>query len=377
MTTLEVQTKPAMIPIVSGPRLRGKIDTVLGSISVEQIVPRFYIPHRDSTKKTGYQRELQISRVNKLVDDLRKGRVDLPTALLLNMRAFDRAEHLIEEGTQLWIRLPLQSKLLYVVDGQHRVEAVRRLFEDDESKWGSLHLPFVLMLGAKEIEEMEAFYVVNANAKSVRTDLALDLLKQRAENDPSVMSALTERGESWKVVAQGITEALANEPIWRGKIRFPGDSNGGRTISSNGMASSLRPLVTSPFFSAIKLESQIQILMAYWNALADLLPEAFRDPEAFTVQKAVGVQAFHRVLVDILERIRSDGRSPLEREAFVKVLRTPLDQLEGDTTSGDVARGTDFWKSGSEGGAGSYTSHSGQRVLVAKLINLLPELAVE
>ena len=40
------------------------------------------------------------------------------------------------------------------------------------------------MIGADETEEMTQFYVINSTAKSVRTDLALDLLKQRAENDP-------------------------------------------------------------------------------------------------------------------------------------------------------------------------------------------------
>ena len=45
-------------------------------------------------------------------------------------------------------------------------------------------IPFVCVLGASEREEMEQFYVVNSTAKSVRTDLAYDLLKQRAENDP-------------------------------------------------------------------------------------------------------------------------------------------------------------------------------------------------
>jgi hypothetical protein len=34
------------------------------------------------------------------------------------------------------------------------------------------------MIGAGELEEMRQFYVVNSTAKSVRTDLVLDLLKQ-------------------------------------------------------------------------------------------------------------------------------------------------------------------------------------------------------
>src|SRR3989304_4985013 len=49
---------------------------------------------------------------------------------------------------------------------------------------------------------------VNKTAKAVRTDLALDLLKQRAENDPRIMEALLESGQSWKVEAQAVAEEL-------------------------------------------------------------------------------------------------------------------------------------------------------------------------
>jgi len=37
----------------------------------------------------------------------------------------------------------------------------------------------------------------------------------------------------------------------------------------------------------------------------------------------------------------------------------------------------DFWLSGSEGAAGSYSSSAGRRVLTAKIRGLLPEIEVE
>src|SRR6056297_2176114 len=57
--------------------------------------------------------------------------------------------------------------------------------------------------------------------KSVRTDLAFDLLKQQAESDPTGMTQLTERGEDWKVQAQGLVDRLSTDSaIWRGLIRL-------------------------------------------------------------------------------------------------------------------------------------------------------------
>lgn len=92
----------------------------------------------------------------------------------------------------------------HVVDGQHRVLALVKLIEEDPERWCHFQIPYVCLLGATEEEEMEQFYIVNSTAKSVKTDLALALLKQRAEKDPSVYEALQERGRDWMVDGQAI-----------------------------------------------------------------------------------------------------------------------------------------------------------------------------
>jgi len=65
-------------------------------------------------------------------------------------------------------------------------------------------IPYVCLLGAPEEEEMEQFYIVNSTAKSVKTDLALVLLRRRADKDPAVYQALQERGREWQVDGQAI-----------------------------------------------------------------------------------------------------------------------------------------------------------------------------
>jgi uncharacterized protein (DUF1015 family) len=88
-----------------------------------------------------------------------------------------------------------RDERIYVVDGQHRIEALMRLYlkrDVPDEKWGDFRLSITFMLGATELEEMEQFYVVNSTAKSVRTDLAYDLLKQRAESNPDLIRSLDE-----------------------------------------------------------------------------------------------------------------------------------------------------------------------------------------
>jgi hypothetical protein len=66
------------------------------------------------------------------------------------------------------------------------VEASRKLIDED-AKWEDFVVPFVCMVGATEAEEIEQFYVVNSRAKSVRTDLALLLLRTIADRDPKML----------------------------------------------------------------------------------------------------------------------------------------------------------------------------------------------
>lgn len=348
----------------------------IGVMTAAALVDRYEIPHRDSRAKRGYQRPVSMTRVNKLVADLKRGRVDLPTAVLLNIRDFDSASNLVEDGDGMALLRP-NGQALYVVDGQHRIEALAKLVEEDPAKWSDYPIPFVCMLGADELEEMEQFYVVNSTAKSVRTDLALDLLKQRAENDPSVMEALMEKGEDWKVEAQTLTEELVKTRLWRGHIRFPGEPKGETNIGSAGVANSLKQVLSTPFFSQISTPNRVKILEAYWEGIDKVIPEVFREPSDYALQKSTGVMIMHSLLIPVIELLRSQGRSLIDPEAYEEVLHDTLLNLEGDTANGEIARGADFWLSGTHGAAGSFSSNAGRRVLSVRLRTDLPEVEVE
>lgn len=363
------------IPVATTVTHRKQIPMVLGVITAGAMSDLYLIPRRDPRKKTGYQRDLSPARVNRLVKDLRDSRVDLPTAVLLNLRNFKPHIHLIERDGVKYFRP--NSEKLNVVDGQHRIEALARLVQMDSDRWSGFEIPFVCMLGADEREEMEQFYVVNSTAKSVRTDLALDLLKQRAETDPNVMSSLVEHGETWKVTGQTIVEQLANAPVWRNRIRFPRDPKGDTVIASSAIVASLKQLLGTPFFGSVALGNQVKVLDSYWRGIRQIIPEAFDDPVLFTLQKATGVMVMHGLLVSVLEYLRSAGKSVIEPEPYAEALRDTLLELEGDTGAGGFARGADFWKSGPEGAAGSFSSNAGRRVLVAKLRASLPPIEIE
>ena len=85
----------------------------------------------------------------------------------------------------------------------------------------------------------------------------------------------------------------------------------------------------------------------------------------------------HALLMSVLEHVRSTGDSVLEPASYRKALRRTLLALEGDNSEGELVKGTDFWRAGPSGAAGSFSSNAGRRVLIAKLKSSLPEVEVE
>jgi DGQHR domain-containing protein len=373
-----------LIPVVDGPRLtRADVRLVSGFIRAGDLIPDCYhIPHLDPRTGKGYQRLPQNARVNELAVDLRKGRVDLPTAILLNLRSRS-AESAVSGGIldlnslRAVSKEPAESKF-FVVDGQHRVLALQRLIEEfDEARWVEYQIPFICMLGATEKEEMEQFYLVNSKAKSVRTDLAYELLYQRAE-DPDVMESLVERGKDWQVTATGIVKLLSvDSPIWRGRIRFPAMEKGDTIMPSASIVSSLKPVLQSPYFKALSTPQQVQIIDSFWRGIRNVYPEAFDEPAEFSLQKGIGVTVLHTVMMQVVEIARSKGMSLVEPETYEDVLKYALENLQGDDARGVPVSGLDFWRSAPYGAAGSYSSSAGRRVLVAKIQTSLPKMAMQ
>ena len=363
------------IPVIESRALRTGPRVVAGVMDAGTLVALHAVPRRDTRNKSGYQRDLTRPRVNRLQTELRHGRVDLPTSVLLSMR--DDSGALLKDGGE-GLRLHLADRELNVVDGQHRVEALRGLIEENPEKWSGFRIPFVCVVGADEHQEMEQFYVVNSTAKSVRTDLAYDLLKQQAENDPQLAGALEERGEKWKVTGQAIVERLRRESVpWRSRIRLPREPVNDTTINNSGMVSSLKQLLASPYFGSVTMDNQVKILDAYWRGIDAVLPECFQDPRDYAIQKSTGVMTLHALLLSVIEHVRSRGDSVIERDSYERVLDSPLRELQGDSPDGDVASGFEFWRVGSTGAAGSHSSNAGRRVLLAKIRSRLPELEVE
>ena len=334
----------------------------IGSISTATLKTLYRVDRvNQSDNPNGYQREAVKTRVTSLVRELKAKRVDLPTAILLNLRKFQASQLFSDDGTSHTLVLGKDDHL-YVVDGQHRVESLIALFDENPDAWGSYAIPFVCLLGSDLNGEMTEFHVVNSNAKSIGTGLAMDLLKRRAEASDVVRDQLVETGRVWINTASQLTDTLKKTDIWQGKIQFPGQSKSGTLITNNGLTTSLRPLVEQPgyFQSVGDPEQQCRILDAYWKGIGMVLPEAMADPERFNLQRTLGTTALHGVLVNVLAVMVSQSKSVLNPNDYADIMREPLSELGETNGEGTFVDGADFWKRGAEGASGLFNGRAWQ-----------------
>jgi DGQHR domain-containing protein len=349
----------------------------IGSIPVSDLAELCEVDRLEPGNQDGYQRVPTQNRISALRRDLQTNRVDLPTAILTNLRDFDADRHL--DGTGPHFELVLDhTNRLYIVDGQHRVGALIDLYNENKEKWGDYALPFVCLLGADRDGEMNEFHVVNSNAKSIGTGLAYELLKRRAESSEVVKDRLVETGRAWVGAAAALTSKLSETTIWCDKIQFPGQSKTGTLLTNNGMVTSLRPLVDQPgYFKMSGEKQQLEILNAYWEGVNLVLPEVMGNPEKYNLQRTLGVTALHAVLVNVLAVMGSqEGVSVLDPNSYAKVMESPFNELGGYNKQGEWVVGSDFWKRGNEGASGLFSSRSGYRILQAQITENLPPISV-
>ena len=235
--------KPAMIPVLVGKLPRNEMPIAVGFIRAEDLIPRARIAHREFEGGTGYQRLPSPTRVKSLARDISREKVDLPTALLLNLRDYDESTNLIE-NTGGVTYLSLTDEGLWEVDGQHRCQGLKIALEDHPDKFRGYTIPFVLGLGWSQDYEMEQFFVVNSTAKSVPTSIAYDILATMSYNIPGLRQDLEESGRGWQVLGQELAKELADSSqIWTNRIRFSNQPKGTTTVPSAGFVNSLKPVL--------------------------------------------------------------------------------------------------------------------------------------
>lgn len=350
----------------------------------------------NSKTEEGYQRDLQPTRVRGAAEYYSKGG-RMPNPLLVNLRKedFDKIEIKIDndragyeeaiEGEGDWIGaaeiLIPEDVDVWAYDGQHRHGAIKQLLASEGDAFLSFPVPLSMTIGLDASQEMKEFYEVNQNAKAVKTDLAWELLRRMAAEDPELAEALQVSSQDWKTKGADVTDELvALDGVWTNSIQEPNV----RRVSSDRLVlnkaqfiRSLRPVLSMPILAKAEPSQVAKILRAYWEGIAKVLPEPFdpqNNPKKWVIQKGPGAISFHRLLPQVLEYVRATGYRLADPDAYAYAFRD-LPGLSGEIIDEDgethSISGADFWKSGPEGVASQWTGDAGRKRLAVRIQQVL------
>lgn len=225
------------------------------------------------------------------------------TPLVFNLRASSTHDWTLREGHDgsAVLCVPRYGDMLAQVDCQHRLGHLSDVV---------LSLPFMVYLGLCEREELELFSTINSKAKGLNGSLLqfheATLTKDAAEQRPELIIALE----------------LVHEPTspWFGRVDLGGKNTSGmqRRASLTTLQKAIRKFLSrSGFLKDHSLTDAVGTVLAFWRAVAVVLPEAWSDPRKHVLTKEIGVYALMEVAADIYaER----GRCPLATEAFSEAL---------------------------------------------------------
>lgn len=286
----------------------------------------------------GYQRKPSSARAKDFARYIKNAKGICPNSVLINIRGEIGNFKPISAsfGT---LNLP-DDTIFWIVDGQHRIEGLRELIEQDSS-FASFPCVVILMTANSEYEEAKQFMIINKTQKGVRADLAERFIARMAKREGTKellnMPKATIRDIEWRPRATDIVDILNNETTdavnddfyenpWYKKIQLPNEPRGTTTISQSAFEDSLKILLDNPIFAGYGNKELCVILVRYWNAILELCPAAKIQPDKFVIQRATGAAVLHRILPRVIA-LATLGGEKISKETIRRVLKNMPDGM--------------------------------------------------
>ena len=351
------------IPIILGEESVNGTQLAIGAVKASELISKYDIHVYDrekgemGTKAGGYQREANQRRIKVIADSLINEKIDIPTAIICNIRDFNVKDNLKKNGNSTILKVDAAStkNKFYIIDGQHRTKGLEQVLDDSETAqaWKDKKIFTVFYLGGEFDEEKEAFYFINTTAKSIPTGSKLEL-KLGIEDVPIAESNAVE-----------LTRLVADtSKVWKGLIKYPNSKIG--ILPNSSFITSLKHLYQQDWFQPKTLDEQLKVLDAFWNGIKIVLPACFEDPAKYTLQRAVGVTVMHNVMGVPYMKLIQQNRDIYDANDWAEFLAPLRTHADNDRTVDEKkVEGSEFWLSGSSGAAGRYSSGAGRTNLIA------------
>ncbi len=342
---------------------------VVAVLPVREIVGRCKVDVWSPENSDGYQRDITLTRAREFGRYMSKGGTS-PTAVLINLRDANTVSEVapgefeVEDTATLWI-----------VDGQHRIQGLSRLAEEDP-RLLDVEMPVIMMRLGGRYPEAEQYLIINRTQKGVRADLAERILAQKAKREGATrvelglgdtpLPASLSKDIVWRSRAVDIGDMLnqrTDSPL-HGRVKLPNMRAEAATISQKSMSDSLKSLLRHEVFGNLTNEKLTNALINFWKAVQHLCPEPFEEVQEtgkavnYLLLRTAGPFVLHRVLTQlVLFCPRQDGRIQLTEEAFEDILARAGDLMSSE-----------FWRATGDGTIGALGSSQKSFALAADLI---------
>jgi len=241
----------------------------------------------------GYQRGLVQKKIRNLARYLERDDAILPVAGLLNVRqrrALQFSTNHNQGATAGELVIPDDTRL-WVVDMQHRLEGIRTAHSEGFLK--DFLVPVLITEGLPAIREAAQFYIINTQSRRMGVDLTRRLLIEHDE-----IKDLTDVPD-WELkavqIAIRLNRKLKDNP-WYGRIREPeAERNSQHIATEKSFVPSLRWLLTAPQAKHRSASALAKFLAGFWQGIYTSVPEPFKQPRSYLIQKTPGYMAFHRL----------------------------------------------------------------------------------
>ena len=348
----------------------------VGVMRASELLPRAKVDAWSPGNPSGYQRPLVEKRIAEVAWYLMEGEGVFPTSLLVSVRD-KRAKFTPESpagslgfGT---LELPDDTEI-WIIDGQHRDGGLKEAIERGERSLQDYEIPVTFFLSADKFTEMRYFYLVNSRAKSVPTDIVDRILQQTAQakgelwlqEKEAVQSRRAERA-ALQARATNIVDYLrSNCPVWQDMVEVPGEPKPSRfAVRQHALVSAfLEGPLKDTSITRWPDKDVGELLDRYWRALSQAFPEAFEEPENYSIQRSIGIYSLHMIFPDVFERCREAREYSQEKMAEVLAF---------------MGLDSKFWHRDPEQGGDPRTFGSGMRsvrLLAAYLRSVLPRLTL-
>jgi DGQHR domain-containing protein len=202
-----------------------------------------------------------------------------------------------------------------------------------------------IFIGLSLAEEIAQFLLINEKQKRVRTDLSIRVVQRKLDEDTltdderRILETVVPDSDTWKFQASRIAGILNEDPDspWCGLIQMPNDNVTG-PVKLQGFSQSLKPILTHENIKTrlsqmadegiLRSGGQIldstgfiiHVLKNFWNAVAEVNPDAHAEPRTTVLWGSIGVNACHTAFGPILDTILDSSNPSLTQDRFEAML---------------------------------------------------------